>query len=47
MNRGVENNLLAIITGLGTPSGCASSCSSSCACTPEASQPGKADTDAS
>lgn len=46
MNRGVETNLLAIITGLGTPSDCASN-SASCACTVQATpQPGEADIDA-
>lgn len=44
MNRTVETNLISIITGLTTPSGCASSCSTSCACT---SAPAKADIDAS
>jgi len=41
MNRGVEQNLLAIITGLDTPSGCASNCSSRAPARPRPPSPGR------
>jgi integrase len=46
MNRSVEKNLLTIITGLTTPSGCASNCLASCACPQETPRAGKADINA-
>ncbi len=46
MNRTVELNLISIITGLTTPSGCASNCSTSCACTGTPSDPRTAGIDA-
>jgi integrase len=45
MNRTVEKNLIAIITGLTAPSGCAGSCSTSCACAGTVSAPDKAGID--
>ena len=45
MNRSVETNLIAIITGLDTPGGCAGSCSTSCACPGTVSAPDKAGID--
>jgi hypothetical protein len=46
MNRTVEKNLLAIITGLNAPGDCGVSCSTSCACTAETSSRGESAVDA-
>jgi integrase len=46
MNRTVEKNLLAIITGLNAPGDCGTSCSTSCACTAETSSRGESAVDA-
>ena len=46
MNRTVEKNLLAIISGVTAPNGCSGSCSTSCACTGDPSEPEAATTDA-
>ncbi len=46
MNRTVEKNLLAIISGLAVPGGCGAGCASPCACTVKASMDEEAATDA-
>jgi hypothetical protein len=43
MNRTVEKNLLAIISGLSEPEGCGARCSASCSCSAAASTDREAD----